>query len=80
MSDVSIRQCTREDFAAAIRLYARLFTDYGDPVPDEGLEARFGEYLLVAELNGEIVGFLCAERQTLRTYWRWSWTTGTSRE
>ena len=65
MSDVSIRQCTREDLAAAIRLYARLFTDYGDPVPDEGLEARFGEYLLVAELDGEIVGFLCAERQTI---------------
>ena len=65
MNDVSIRQCTRQDLPAALRLYARLFTDYGDPVPGEGLEGRFGEYLLVAELGGEIVGLLCAERQTI---------------
>ena len=65
MSDVSIRQCTSGDFPEVVGLYGRLFTDYGDPVPDEGLEARFGEYLLVAELDGEIVGFLCAEKQTI---------------
>ena len=65
MSEPRIRQCTWEGFPEAVRLYGRLFTDYGDPVPDEGLDARFGEYLLVAEIDGEIVGFLCAERQTI---------------
>ena len=58
MKEATVRQCKRADFPAAESLYARLYTA-------EGLEARYGEYLLVAEVDGRIVGFLCAEGQTI---------------
>ncbi len=65
MSEAIIRECQPEDLPQAHRLYCLLYTEYGDPVPDEGIEARMGEYLLVAERDGTIIGTVVAERQTI---------------
>lgn len=64
-SEAIIRECRQGDLPQAYELYCRLYTEYGDPVPDEGIEARMGEYLLVAEVDGTLVGIVVAERQTI---------------
>lgn len=65
MSEMVVRECRQEDLPQAYQLYCKLYTDYGDPVPDEGIEERMGEYLLVAEVESKIVGVVVAEKQTI---------------
>ena len=62
---ISIRICSEEDLPILREFYRRLFEDYGDPVPSEGVDGRLSEYALIAEWDGKPIGYIIGEHQTI---------------
>lgn len=67
MDGVVIRECKPEELDRAWELSAAMYVEVA---PEEGItreemSSRLGEYCLVAEAAGDIVGLVIAERQTM---------------
>lgn len=57
----SVRQATVDDLPTLEQFWSNLFTETNDPVPDSDLPNRLCEYTWVAEVDGNVVGYVNGE-------------------
>ncbi len=68
ISGLIIRSCQRNDMAKLVKVFNEVFSDTNDPFPsitENDLNNLPSDRILVAELGGEIVGFLMCGIKTI---------------
>jgi ribosomal protein S18 acetylase RimI-like enzyme len=63
-----IRSCQRNDMAKLVKIFNEVFSDTNDPFPtirENDLSSLPSDRILIAELGGEIVGFLMCGIKTI---------------